>query len=416
MAAVLAPTPSSALVIKNFQSYTQGQTNPNSNLINASPPGNGLTFANQADNRTGIYLGDQWFLTATHAQPGGSNPSGAVRIAGVDFPVISGSAVVIANSGGGIDATSDLLMYRIGLDAQGRTPEDVNSAIKQIVIADTLAGTGTVLTMVGRGRTRFLNPNNTQTGTYQFDSNGVILSSGTGAYEGFLVANNTNSDWHWGQNRRFGGVTTFGVDGAVNDTRGFKVRFDKTDLLNEAQGINGDSGGPVFWNDNGEWVLAGLHHVIFSPSNNCTGGACSNLLTAYGAQTGISDLSNLFYRNQIAGLRGQAEYSLLGDLDLDGAVTGEIVAGVATGDLGILVDNWLYSAPQADLKTWVRGDINQDGITDLGDFVLMRDALGGVIDVAQFTALVSGAHSTPEPSAVLLAAGATLAATRRRRR
>ncbi|MEQ8849872.1 MAG: PEP-CTERM sorting domain-containing protein [Botrimarina sp.] len=410
---LLAPGAADALVIKSFDPYEPGQVNPNPDLINTDPPGNGLDFANLATNRSGIYLGDHWFLTAWHAQPGGSTPTGNVQLAGSSFPVIAQSAVRIANSGGGLDASSDLLMYRIGLDAAGNSPEDLDSGIQSIVIADQLASTGTTLTMFGRGAARRQNEDNTQTGTYQFSSSGAILESGTGAYEGFLTSSSGNV-WQWGENRRYGGTRTFSAGPLVNDTRGFVVRFDEFGLEHEAQAASGDSGGPVFWQDGGQWVLAGLHHVVFSASSTSSS---VNLQTAFNAQTGISDLSNSFYRSQIQGLRDQTEYSLLGDIDLDGAVTGEIVGGVATGDLAAMAANWMHSAPEGDLKTWVRGDINQDGITDLDDFVLLRDALGGAIETADFAAVVSAySAATPEPSAAALLLTAAAAAAARRRR
>ena len=105
----------------------------------------------------------------------------------------------------------------------------------------------------------------------------------------------------------------------------------------------------------------------------------------------------------------------MGDVNLDGVVTGSIVNGVATGDLGILVNNWLYQAPDADVHTWMRGDLNLDGRVDLGDFVLMREALGGTIASSAFAQLVA-AVSVPEPSALAIAAVALIAARPARRR
>ena len=204
------------------------------------------------------------------------------------------------------------------------------------------------------------------------------------------------------------------MEGGFLDTIGFTMQFDETGFANEAQGAGGDSGGAVFWKDGDEWVLAGLMHGIYSPNSASSYSDSTKLKLSgsFGSFTGISNLSYSTYSSQIASAR--TAFSRMGDINLDGVVTGGIVNGVATGDLGILVDNWLYSSAKADVHTWMKGDLNLDGRVDLGDFVLMRDALGGTISSSAFAQLVAAA-TIPEPSTLGLGAMAAVAASLRRR-
>ena len=235
-------------------------------------------------------------------------------------------------------------------------------------------------------------------------------------------------------------MTDNGVSGIIQadgilDVIGQFTRFDESlnpdgsvipngGTLDEFQGAAGDSGSPLFAkydfdagrfvdrDENGEWVLTGVFHAIYSLQNQSTS------VPVFGQHTGISNLAFDHYSDQIAEFRASDEYSVIGDIDLDGQVTGGIVNGVPTGDLSILVNNWLNQESQADIVSWKRGDLNQDGVTGLADFVLLRDALGGSISVSEFSSLVTGL-SVPEPSTATLAvavSAALLSGIGRRRR
>ncbi|QDT69317.1 hypothetical protein MalM25_22530 [Planctomycetes bacterium MalM25] len=388
-------------------------------LINTSAPADDPGWANLATNRSAIYLGDHWVLAAEHA--GGA---GRLDIAGSSFPLISSSqSRLLGNpstfAGKSIGGTSDVRIYRVGLDENGMSPEDLDPAIRQIEIADRLASTTNEdLVMFGRGRRRILNTSNEENGQFYFNSAGVVVSDpASSSYRGFQITSGNPQVWQWGTNRRaaatsISGITRSGsnvlIEDAVRDTIGFPTKFDEFSLDDEAQAAAGDSGGSVFWKDGDEWVLAGLMHVVYPANNN------NDLWGAFGSHTVISDLSYTDYYDEIAALRAEDRYGKVGDVDLDGIVTGSIVNGVATGDLGILIDNWMDQSLEADIKSWVKGDLNQDSIVDLNDYALMRDALGGSISSQAFAQLLA-AVSIPEPGAAALAAGGLLAIVLRRR-
>lgn len=430
LAVALAATPADALIVRTWD----GVGTPA--LANTTPPPDDPGWANLPSNRTGIYLGEGLLLTAIHAEA-----LGTVEIAGGSFPVIPGSAVSLTNpstfgsrrqSSGTLDATSDLRIYRIGVDtATGLSPEDLDPAIRRISLGSRQPNTSTeTLTMFGLGANRILNAANTTNGQFFFNSSGGVITDpaqwGSSSFRGFqftLPPGASTRQWQWGQNFRTtlsGGAFQSGsnilMEGAIfADTIGYQLRFDEFGLDNEAQGAAGDSGGPVFWKDgkgtastaDDEWVLAGLMHGVYPTNGN------NALIGAFTSFTAISDLSLSHYRNQIEGARGR--FSLLGDADLDGIVTGSIVGGAATGDLAAIVDNWMLDSGEADIHSWMRGDFNQDGLTDLLDFVQLRTALGGSVSTSSFALLVSGA-GIPEPAAAALAllAAVSLAARRRR--
>lgn len=419
---MLATTPAMALIVKTWE----GPGTPS--LTNLSAPADDPGWANLAENRAATYLGNGWAIGAQHN--GGDN---SIVLGGSTFSALDGTTVRLSNpstfsarrqSNGTLTATSDITLFRVGFDENGMTPEDLDPAIRQIRIADRLANrSGDIeeLTIFGRGRPRITDQSNVETGQFFFSSNGSILPTSTGSsYRGFRFNSTNPNVWQWGTNVRASQTSISGTQrsgsnilievNGLNDTVGFPIKFDEFGLDDEAQGAGGDSGGPVFWKDNdGEWVLAGLLHAVFAANNN------SSLLGAFGSHTVISDLSYSTYHDEIEDLMAADLYGEIGDIDLDGTVTGNIVNDVATGDLAVLIDNWGYQAAEADIHTWIRGDLNRDARVDLGDFVLLRNALGGSISSSSFAQALA-ASAIPEPTTALLATIGSIAfATRRRR-
>lgn len=425
--------PASALIVKTWNGAgTSANVN---NMAPADDPGWANLPTNE-DLRTGIYLGDQWVVIATHAA------GGDFELGGGYFPRINGSGLRLTNpdtfAGQTVDDTeADLTFYRIGVDTTtGLTPEELDSSIQRITIADRLPSSTDVLTMFGRGGQRIINATDSN-GQFHWNANGTeVTTTEVAAEHGFKTDN--GRQYRWGTNTianpsgvsgnpiRSGNNMLLRVDNnnntatpQVKDTIGFVTEFNRglTDsgspledgsTADEAQGDAGDSGGPVFWKDNGQWVLAGVMHAIYQDNNQSAGHAW------FGNHTGISDFSYDSYYDQIEEIRSNVLFSYEGDIDLDGVVTGEIIGTEATGDLGILVDNWNTTFAEAGRESWIMGDLNQDARIDLADFVLMRGALGGEISSTAFAAAV-GVAAIPEPSAAaLLFLGGVAAACRRR--
>ncbi len=399
LAMLLFPVSASALVVRTWN----GEGTPQ--VINDTAPADDPGWHNTSSNRSSIYLGNQWVISAKHAG------TGSVRLPSGVYEEIPGTKIALSNpgsfSGTSLTTFSDLQMFRINTNPDtGLTPEDQDPLVKNITISTSTPSFNTEVLMIGAGNTRSLNPSGFN-GQIDFGSNDY----------GFDTVGSGSFVKTWGTNKiastsSVSGITREGLnvlvefgDPGPNDTIGVLTRFDRGhnifntpisdgSLPDEAQASGGDSGGPVFMkNGSDEWVLAGLMHAIYVIGGHSTGDAW------FGDLTGISDLSH--YEAEIQSLLATNSYSTIGDIDLDGSITGEIVNGEATGDLALLVENWGYQQAVGDIYSWKKGDLNQDGITNLDDFSLMREALGGNISATAITALVA-ATAVPEPSATIL--------------
>lgn len=433
----------SALILSTYD----GPDTPSS--VNTTAPADDPGWANSGAGFSGIYLGDQWVLTAEHV-----NLQEIILPSGT-YEAVPGSAVILTNpaffdaNGNGVangfgtnseslSSASDLKMIRIKPHAvTGLTPEQMDSEVRSITIATESVTVGTDVTAISAGARRVKHPVNPN-GRWRFDSSFNLTADLNSPNEGFLLSSGQQPqvvrEKAWGTNQinttsTVPGMVDNGTNGIVrvtglNDVVGIATRFDRGvdndgnplgdgGQPDEFQGAAGDSGGPVFEKDSqGQWVLRGVFHAIYAVSGQPT----NAIVPMYGQHTAISDLSQQHYYDQIADLRASDLYSIMGDVDLDGQVTGEIINGVPTGDLSALVDGWLYQQSEADVTSWVNGDLNQDGLTDLSDFVLLRDALGGTIPMSSFAALV-GVAAVPEPAtAALLAVACLVARSRGRRR
>jgi hypothetical protein len=90
----------------------------------------------------------------------------------------------------------------------------------------------------------------------------------------------------------------------------------------ESQAVGGDSGTPVFHKRSGQWELTGIIHgnLIYSGQVNAQAVPpfnTSNTMAIYGNATAFADLSS--YRSQILAIMNAHVYSILGDVNLDGA-------------------------------------------------------------------------------------------------
>ena len=184
----------------------------------------------------------------------------------------------------------------------------------------------------------------------------------------------------------------------------------------ETQAIGGDSGAAVFYKRGGQWELAGIVNAVFSFTSQP--GA-----TVYGNSTMMTNLSyyNEDYLNSIKYImESHPDYSIVGDVNLDGIVSGDGTGAVMLDDVSAFVAGWQSNngLGRGTLTSWKSGDMNRDGRTDVVDFLRLRGALNGPIADSAFAALFGGSV-VPEPSALLLAilaCGALLGSARRRRR
>ncbi|MEO1497740.1 MAG: hypothetical protein AAFV43_11380 [Planctomycetota bacterium] len=431
-AVIVSASESQALIIGN--SAVPGTGGVDQNSINTTAPADDPGWHNSSASRSAIYLGDQWVMTATHVE------TGSIVLPSGEYPVVPNTETVLDNPstflGRSLSSKSDIKLYRIGLHpTTGLTPEQMDSSIKAITIAPSTPSVGTEVLAIAAGTTRRVHPSNSN-GAWRFDASYNLTGDAAAPNRGYLTESPAVREKAWATNRIASPSqlpsTVNNATNAIleipdlNDTIGVATSFDQrynddgseivspfpaTDF--EFQAFGGDSGGPVFAkNSAGAWELFGVFHGIYLNS----GQSASAPVPVYGNHSGISDLSTQAYYDQIADLRASNEYSIIGDMDLDGIVSGEILGETATGDLARIVDNYGMTHAEQDAQAWVHGDLNMDGVTDIGDFVLWRGAAAGAVSVQQFALAVgSSSIAVPEPGMLALALSAMAAGGGRRR-
>jgi len=174
----------------------------------------------------------------------------------------------------------------------------------------------------------------------------------------------------------------------------------------ETQGVPGDSGSGVFYKRGNDWELVGIVNAVFRYTDQPGGNAM------YGNATLISDLSfyNQDHTNSIYDIiDSHQDYSTMGDINLDGVVSGNGTGLTAVDDVAAFVAGWGYVDPSEEgtITSWKNGDLNRDGKTDVHDFLELRGVLNAPISSAVLTALFGSegfgtGPVVPEPSSIVL--------------
>jgi len=410
--ATLCASSANALIVENMTGTT---------VAPADDPG--WNYVSTGQNF--VYLGDGWAISAGHV----GLPAASLSFNGVSVNTIPGQNYIVKNpTGMGLSADTDLRMIRVNGDP-GLMPINIAS---NPVTESTLIGQRQVV-LIGNGATRQANQTQWNVSVQPGTNNDIwteAIPPQTGTYIGYESTQPNDNTKRWGTNQIADEDSLFG--GNDGDLRGnlqlslfvgqrnvmsMVTQFDQSGLTNEAQVVSGDSGSGVFYKRNGVWELIGIVNAQLS------GLGVDNQSTAnavYGNYSTFADMS--FYRNEIlAVMNANPNYSMIGDINLDGVLSGTTTSGVATGDLAAFVNGWGYDngTGDGDVTSWKNGDLNRDGRTDYLDFVLLRDAFNPAGGSGSLTlqSLFGGA-AVPEPaSAVTLLFGlAWLTAVRRGRR
>jgi hypothetical protein len=351
------------------------------------------------------YLGNGWALTAFHVArliplsdqlmnfgPAYAPNFGIIPNQGYSVPNPSGSGMTLS-------PLTDLFLVRLNGDPGLPSLPIASQAL-------TNADIGASVTFAGLGPTRDAN-------TSTWDGHLGYYGSGyTKRWGKNQIANETPYFTETADNDLHGKVS-LNIAGDVRDVISMITIFDQgTDQTYpyEAQAIGGDSGSAVFHKNGSQWELIGIVNSALIYQNQPSNFA------AYTGGTTFADLT--FYRNEILNImNGHTNYSVSGDVNLDGQVTGDGTGSWATDDVTAFVQGWNWQQAQANVVSWKKGDLNLDGVTNVNDFFLMRSALNnaGLGAGASSLSGLFGTGTVPEPSSLILAAGAIGFALSRRR-
>jgi hypothetical protein len=240
---------------------------------------------------SGIYLGNQWVLTATHI--------GTVS-AGTEFDV-NGAAFfsdgnVVRLNNPSDNSPTDLEVFHLTADP----------GLPRLTLSGSTPAVGTSIFVTGFGLTRSANVQyysvtGTGDATVWTPLPGPTGSNASGYTE------STPNVMRWGTNLTntppgaTGGAATEVINAGFGNVTVFASTFDTAGTSSEAQVSRGDSGGGVF--DAGN-VLVGMNDVAFTFQNQPADTAI------FGDQSGFADIAT--YRSQIENITGVPEPSTVG--------------------------------------------------------------------------------------------------------
>lgn len=223
---------------------------------------------------TGVYLGNNWVLTAAHV--GG----GSIVLNGGTYAMLAGSGTTLTNNGApGKSVTTDLYMFQLASTPPG---------LASITIASSSAAPNAAVTMIGSGRDRgAFTQWAVNTGSTPWVWTEVSSGGNAAGYKTLA-----SRSMRWGENTVE--ASGFWVADGFGDVNMLATTFTYSGSpSNQAQAAYGDSGGAVFHKNGSAWELSGLMLTVGGYSGQPDPGATP----VFGNATYAADLS--FYRSEI---------------------------------------------------------------------------------------------------------------------
>jgi hypothetical protein len=295
---------------------------------NTTAPADDFGFANVGvcDNKSAVYLGYGWVLTASHV------PVTDVSFGGQAYACDPSSAIRLTDPANSpLELDPDLQLFKL---------TDIPYLPALNISSQTLSWNDEVI-MCGHGYDR----SEVDMETWDVDDGVWTESDYPVDYRGFDLS--WNRTVRWGENELLASPNS-GNDNFTLELNGeticYQTGFEKSQgLTYESQAVAGDSGGGVFYKNGDDWELCGimLAATYFDGQDQ--------LKAVYGTTTYSADLSR--YNDQIL----NAITPIPGDANCDGMVS--------TADLAAVTGNWGMTGN----LLWSDGDFNGDGVIGTAD-------------------------------------------------
>ena len=224
---------------------------------NTSAPAGQPYFHNigSVNGATGVYLSDRWVITASHVAPG--LPASAT-FGGNTYFTETGTFHQLQNPlGSGLSTFTDVVLFRLGADP----------GLPSLSIATVTPTVASPVMMIGAGRQQESALTYWQVTPIAGDDNDIWAEltppDPNINHTGFKTTD--TQVVRWGTNH----ISTADVTINYNhgDVRSFMTTFDSGALADEAQAVNGDSGGAVLAWDGGTWNFSGLIVAVQTHEN-----------------------------------------------------------------------------------------------------------------------------------------------------
>ncbi|HUF62207.1 MAG TPA: trypsin-like serine protease [Verrucomicrobiales bacterium] len=233
--------------------------------INTSAPSNDPGFesvvrvyrAAGSPDASGVYLGQGWVLTADHV--GKSDSLVEFDISGSVFSV---PVIQTMEPAAGVD----LELLRFDIASLGVAEATLLSSLSPVSLSSSTAGTGAAdeFMMIGYGRSGTVTPK-----AYDIDTapdpdlwSDRSVNPPDGVPEALAVQWGGAKQKQWGTNASAGTLAiSYTVEGQPTINPAILTLFDGGDP-DEGQGVPGDSGGALFFDNGVNWELAGIMVAI----------------------------------------------------------------------------------------------------------------------------------------------------------
>ncbi len=223
---------------------------------NNTAPGGQPYFGNVGvlNGASVIYLSNQWVMTANHVA---SALPGSVTFGGTPYTTQAGSWQRLNNIGlgGGLTVLTDIVLFRL----------TSAPSLPSLAVRTSAPTVGDGVMMIGNGKTQALSLTYWDVTVVAGPNNDVwneVIPPVPHDLAGFKIT--PTNEVRWGTNEV--NIASITANSGNGDVRSFATLYN-AGVPEEAQGVNGDSGGAALFFNGVTWELSGMMHAINTYDN-----------------------------------------------------------------------------------------------------------------------------------------------------